>query len=122
MRNYVFDITASTAELSERQEDIFEESVRLFMPANIVIDSWTSNGGEKRMWRVVGVIPGDTLSDMVNVLVEKVDRIRERIGIGADVPIATALAIRDVSVPIEEALPPMAIAAVNAVPGWHRHS
>jgi hypothetical protein len=77
MRNYVFDITASMAELSERQEDTFEESVRLFMPANIVIDSWTSNVGEKRMWRVVGVIPGDTLLDMVNVLVDKVDRIRE---------------------------------------------
>jgi hypothetical protein len=59
---------------------------------------------------------------MVNVLVDKVDRIRERIGIGADVPIATAIAIRDVSVPIEEALPPLAIAAVSAVPGWHRHS
>jgi hypothetical protein len=120
VRKYLFDFTVSSEHLTEDQSARVVGTLQTYLPANTSVESWALPENGHRMWRAIGVIPADTMLDAVGVIVRKGEQMRDKLGLGLTTPTVIAFAVRDVSVPLEEAFPPMAIAAVGAGHG-HGH-
>ena len=114
MRNYLFDFTVSSENLTEDQSSQVDDTLETYLPSNTSIESWVLLENGHRLWRAIGVVAGDTMLDAVGVIVRKGEQMRDKLGLGLATPTVIAFAVRDVSVPIEEALSPVAIAAVGA--------
>ena len=104
VRQYQIDVTLATDSLTVTQVTKAVEAMRAYFSRTAEIESWQAAG--RRFYRLVDVIPAETLADALRVFVWKSDTVRDAVGVRAGQAVAVSFAMRDTSVPLEQLLPP----------------
>jgi hypothetical protein len=104
MRSYGVVLTLSDVELDAEQSERLGPALDQVFGSEATVAVWDS--GRYHYWRVIHIIHASTMLDAAEVLIDMAAEARDVAGLGPEQTVGLSCRFRDLSHPVDLALPP----------------